>query len=203
MKIIKILLSIIIICVILLGCKILFKGSTHSQYDRTTIINLLAKITECNNYYCEYEYDERNKVTYKFKNNIVVSEFYGICAYIDYNTNENFLLNKNEKRAIVSNVESNYNTYAPSIFQTINDFSYQYTYFKKENYNNHNCIVFQLDKNDDYLKVWIDIDSGFVLKSEEKEDDSIETTEYNINIGSVTDEDIKKPDLTEYEVKEK
>lgn len=203
MKIIKILLSIIIICVILLGCKILFKSSTQSQYDRTDIINLLDKIKECNNYSFEYKDKEQNKITYKFKNNVVISEFYGVCAYINYNTNENLLLNKSGKKAIVSTVESTYNTYASSVLETINDFTYQYTYLKEENYNNHNCIVFQLDKDNNFLKIWIDSDSGFVLKSEEKDGASTETIEYDISFDSVTDEDIKKPDLTEYEIKEK
>lgn len=203
MKIIKILLSIIIICVIVLGCKILFKSSTRSQYDRTDIINLLDKIKECTNYSFEYKDEEQNKITYKFKDNVVISEFYGICAYINYNTNENLLLNKSGKKALVSTVESTYNTYASSVLETINDFTYQYTYLKEENYNNHNCIVFQLDKDNNFLKIWIDSDSGFVLKTEEKGDTSTETIEYYINFNSVTDEDIKKPDLTEYEIKEK
>lgn len=203
MKIIKILLVIIIVCGILLSFKILFKTSTHSQYTRNDIINLLYKIKECTNYSFEYKDKEQNKITYKFKNNVVISEFYGLCAYSDYNTNETFLLNKNEKRAIVSNMDSEYNTYVSPIFETINDFTYQYTYLKEENYNNHNCIVFQLDKDNNYLKIWIDSDSGFVLKTEEKGDTSTETIEYYINFNSVTDDDIKKLDLTEYEIKEK
>ncbi len=203
MKIIKILLVIIIVCGILLSFKILFKTSTHSQYTRNDIINLLYKIKECTNYSFEYKDKEQNKITYKFKNNVVISEFYGICAYINYNTNENILLNKIVKKAIISTVESTYNTYASSVLETINDFTYQYTYLKEENYNNHNCIVFQLDKNNNYLKIWIDSDSGFVLKTEEKDGTSTEIIEYYINFNSVTDDDIKKPDLTEYEIKEK
>lgn len=85
----------------------------------------------------------------------------------------------------------------------INNSDIDYKYLKKETYNNQKCIVIELTNIESYpitdIKIWIDLESGFVLKEEyycEKELGRV--IKYTTNINCVTDNEIKLPDLTEY-----
>ncbi len=85
----------------------------------------------------------------------------------------------------------------------INNSDIDYKYLKKETYNNQKCIVIELTNIESYpitdIKIWIDLESGFVLKEEyycEKELERV--IKYTTNINCVTDNEIKLPDLTEY-----
>lgn len=85
----------------------------------------------------------------------------------------------------------------------INNSDIDYKYLKKEIYNNQKCIVIELTNIESYpttdIKIWIDLESGFVLKEEyycEKELERV--IKYTTNINCVTDNEIKLPDLTEY-----
>ena len=85
----------------------------------------------------------------------------------------------------------------------INNSDIDYKYLKQETYNNQKCIVIELTDAESYpitdIKIWIDLENGFVLKEEyycEKELERV--IKYTTNINCVTDNEIKLPDLTEY-----
>ena len=89
--------------------------------------------------------------------------------------------------------------------------SYTYDYMedkqkveKKEKVNNKKCYKIRIDKN---LIVYIEKDTGLVLKKKEgyitKEDKVKDKNiiEYLYEFNNVTEEDMKEPNLEEYEIK--
>ena len=88
---------------------------------------------------------------------------------------------------------------------------------KKENYKGKDCIVVSCEANIDLktytvvtdntkansaeLKFWIEEATGLVIKQEWKNANAIKnTTEYDIEINTVKDSEVAKPDLTGFDV---
>lgn len=119
---------------------------------------------------------------------------------------------ENQITDINGNITHSYSTTDDKINKLIYEFSslvyinnsdIDYKYLKKETYNNQKCIVIELTNIESYsitdIKIWIDLESGFVLKEEyycEKELERL--IRYTTNINCITDNEIKLPDLTEY-----
>lgn len=204
MREIKTLIIIIIILAIILGCRIFFSAPQDTgKYTREDILQLVSKTTQCNNYSCEYISDG-SKVIYKFKDNVLISNILFTTMYIDYNSGERIILNTETRKAIINNSTSSPSplVYASSIYDLISNQDCKYKYLEEENYNGYDCIVVQLNGDTAKYKIWIDSESGFVLKSFEDKGFITNTTEYNIEFNSVTDYEMKKPDLTIYTIKE-
>ena len=86
---------------------------------------------------------------------------------------------------------------------------YIFKYLNEEKYNNKNSIVFELnwcnEEDEPYfnkIKMWVDKDVGEILKIELYEENKSPAyiVEYELQTDIVTDEDIKMPDTSNYEV---
>lgn len=75
--------------------------------------------------------------------------------------------------------------------------SQNYKYLKKEKYNDTKCIVVYIE---DYkAKVWINLETGFILKEELYLNGTLESiTTYKVETNIVTDKEIDVPNLKEY-----
>lgn len=75
--------------------------------------------------------------------------------------------------------------------------SQNYKYLKKEKYNDTECIV--VDIEDYQAKVWINLETGFILKEELYLNGTLESiTTYKVETNIVTDKEIDLPNLEEY-----
>ena len=96
-----------------------------------------------------------------------------------------------------------------SQYESYNDIisSYRdYKYLGKEKIDNTNCVVVQctMDNKVDYIKVWISLDSGFVIKEENYKDNILESiVTYKTEVNTVTSDIVGIPNLDEYTYIEK
>ena len=75
----------------------------------------------------------------------------------------------------------------------LNRYGNNLVYLSDETYNGRNCLRIRAGEDEQYL---IDEETGFVLEYETAYG-TLE--EFNIEINNVTEEDVKIPDLSEYE----
>ena len=204
MREIKILIIIILIFAAILGFKILSPSTKQiAKYSKADIIELVDKTASSNNYMCEFTSDGY-PASYKFKDNVLISDYLYTSMYIDYNTGEKIMLNKETKRAIVK-IDKTAPTpllYASSIYDLLKDKDSYFKYLREEAYNSHPCIVVELRSSTAKYEVWIDSESGFVLKLVENKGFISDTTEYNLTFNALTEDVMTKPDLSKYTMKE-
>lgn len=79
------------------------------------------------------------------------------------------------------------------------DLNYNYNFIGYENYENTKCIVAEFTyENISKEKIWVDANTGIILKRERKIND-YKYTEYNkVSFDIIKDEDVIKPDLSEF-----
>lgn len=135
-------------------------------------------------YYNNFEINKDRK-TYKKLESIQV----------DKNGNEENRVEISTKEIISSHpLKNEFNSY---IFL---DSSSEYKYLKKEIYKGEECIVVKFIINkEDSIKVWIDLEIGFILKEENYSTGVLESiVTYNIEKDVETDNILDIPNLNEY-----
>ena len=221
MKQIRVLVIIILILVVILGIKIsgikIFEKKGELTLEQ--VKEIVAKSENITNYYCEKEGEENGFFkSIKRKDNIKVEEpeetrsNYIIYRWINDEKNKVVCVSNsyhkdypNKKVAVVQYTDlykGNY--YQQSLFDSILNQMEEYEYKGEEIYNKYDCIVVNFKMNDkSNVELWIDKESGFIMK-EIIEEDGKTTYEVKLNykFNCVTDDDVKEPDLSNYEVEE-
>lgn len=201
-------LVLIMILAIILGFKIMNNGENSNQYSRADVIALIKKGEDYDNYYCEYTKLGENTIR-KIKGNKMVVASDDMTIYIDYDSNKQTVLRNTGNIALVSSLDSSKlskmnKIYFQECIDVLNDFeNYEYKFIKKEKINEFECIKIALTSESISYEIWIDISSGLVTKMScnNKENSNI-TLEYNLKLNSITDEEVKTPDLSKYNVTE-
>lgn len=100
----------------------------------------------------------------------------------------------------MSTVTDKSNKYTGIFCVDIDNMNQDYKYCGTENINNKECYkIFVSNKFQvDEATLWIEKETGFVLKLKEFFDGETITYENTYEIGTVTDDDIKKPDIQAY-----
>ncbi len=81
-----------------------------------------------------------------------------------------------------------------------------YKYLGKEKIDSISCIIVKctMDNKVDYIKVWINLDNGFVIKEESYKDNILESiVTYKTEVNTVTSDIVEIPNLDEYTYIEK
>ena len=228
MKEISVLLIIVVILAAILGIKIYTSNDNqisigenktsveisednNKEYSREEIIKLMESGENCNNYYCSYN-DGSYDIIRKYKDNKLIVEYTengnDNIAYHNYSKNEKIIINKNQKIALISTLDSSTTVPMEIIYYNLEldmlkDNTYMYKFLGKENYNNLDCITVNLDgnKNGNKLsyKIWIHEKTGLVAGySATSSNGDKEDRNYNLKIDYVTEKDVQKPDLSGY-----
>lgn len=223
----KILLGALII-IIILALIIIIRETTicsDGNLDKTNImkredvIQLLNKGSTYKNYYFNPEQnpstkDEELKTEYYIKDNILVTYLNSkLISWTDYNTGESISIiqsKSNNIAGISHNAQLIPNTQYGVDYSEIADtsrFNYEYTYLGEKEYNGRTAILVQLKNNNYYKKYLIDKDTGLILECIDITKKmgittSKITSKQNIKLNVVTNEDIKKPDLSNYTIRE-
>ncbi len=198
----------------------------NNQYSRRKVYEILEKNINLLNYSIEIEdisvKEENNSTTKIIQKGDARKEENITDNSVKWYSN-NFVIVKriNEKSYykepisitdINGNVIHSYSTTEDKIYPLtsefkslnyINNSNIDYKYLKKETYNNQKCIVIKLTDREtnpiNDIKVWINLENGFVLKEEYYCGAELEkVVTYTTRINCVTDNEIEIPDLTEY-----
>ena len=196
-KYITIMIIIIIILSIILGIKIMNKGTklTNSILTAEQIRNKILEGLENTNYiYTCIEGDE--KKIKKIKDNIMVTEGDNIKVWIDIETRNMIIIREIDKEAIVTTVKED-STYLNKDFidmkTLLNIYNDNLYYITEEKYDGRKCIIVAAGKE----KYWIDNETGIVLKYQQNNGES---TNFKLKLNKVTDKDVQKPSLEGYNV---
>jgi len=150
----------------------------------------------------------------------------GIIEYTNYNDNTLYIIGKEEKVVIKRNTLTEENNKLKNeniqILNLLNSVKpEEFSYLGEEKYNNNSCEVVEINKiyDESYggwlfsqygvldqdneiieikYKLWIDKESGAIIKRETAYKDTTDVVEYNYEFNCVTDEDVKLPDFTGY-----
>lgn len=219
-KILIIIAILLIIFIIIVSRKVLILNSLNdkiSKYENSTnayskvTINLEdSRITQIETYLK----DDVIKTIARFKNadnldsTVIQFEYPDVMkTYIEDGDKKTFSSYKNEviERNIIINYAS-YNNIFELIYNSIVSRIYTYTLDEKE------CYVIESTANSNFLydedvinvKVYIEKDTGLCLKMVEEYDKNNEIKEYETlreyKFDSITDEDMKEPDISEYTI---
>lgn len=223
MKEIKILLLIIVILVGVLAIKIYTPERSKSlAMSKEEIMQLLQKGNTYDSYVLKYR-NISDDVTKVVKGNIVITGSDLIRTWHNLETKEQITVNDNAKTANIFKNDSLNQTLSElpaqvgimKIMNSITDSNI--TSVKTENYKGKDCIVVQCEANIDLenyevvadkekataveLKFWIESATGLVIKQEGKNANRIKnSTEFNIELNTVKDTEIEKPNLDGYQV---
>lgn len=199
------LIIIIIILLVLIGIS---RTGNRTTYLREDVISLMKNGEEYDNYCCEY-IKLGEKTIRKIKGNKMVVATDDMTVYIDYDINKQTVLKNTENIAIVSSLSSSKlikmnKIYYQECIDILNDFeNYEYKFITTEKINEFKCIKIALSNESINYEIWVDISSGLVTKiSCSNKENSNVTIEYNLKLNSITDEDVKMPDLSKYKVTE-
>ena len=192
------------------------KIDKSNPMTREEIIALLDKGATYNNYYyCPSNEGDTYKTEYYIKDNIQVtynnSKLY---EWVDYNNSEQILLWGPEGTATIGNTtkrEDNQNGYDYSTMAKPELYNNEYQYIGEKEENGRTIIIVKLTTKNGLStgidKYYIDKETGLILGRFNSNRFLFITTfhaggsnDRNVKIDIVTDEDIKKPDLTGYEI---
>ena len=221
----QLIINIITITNVVIIAIFIYQMVTNSIYSRKFAKELIEKNGNTSNYILLKEkyqiekdtkdiekvvqMEDARKIIYEDTDNIVL--YYNNCEinekvkrYSTTKTNDNV---KGEipittKDIISMNpLKSQYESYN-DIISSYRD----YKYLGKEKIDNTNCVVVQctMDNKVDYIKVWISLDSGFVIKEENYKDNILESiVTYKTEVNTVTSDIVGIPNLDEYTYIEK
>ena len=197
MKRYQILLIIILVLLIILGIKI-YNSNKQPEYTSEEIRSILEKSAEIDNYQVTV-----NGYTYKRKGKLVLEARSNTDTILirDYENQKKIDYSKEKKICITMQLNSNevYNSNQFLALQTNDFIASNSTYIKTININDLKCIKLKcnwITDNNAYL--YVDVATGLIIKIES--DSSIEQMEINYSFNTVTDEDFKLPDLSDYKV---
>ena len=189
------LIAVILILALILGIKII----TNMEKTSYTTAQIKNKILSAYNYK-NYTYKcikDGVITTKKVMGNVIVTEDADSYLWIDGASMYIFSIDKKNNTYKVKDLNSTtkdllYKKDFLDMKSLVNSYKDDLVYLRNENYNGRNCLRIRAGENDQYL---IDEETGFVLKYE-PEKGSIE--EFSIEIDNVTEDDVKLPDLSQY-----
>jgi len=210
MKKIIILVFIIIILASVLGLKIFLSNTENESYEysKEDILRLINNQSTKYSYTCKcYEFGA--SIVSKYKDDIFIShKTYDDgtfeITYNNYNIFEDIIISSKSNNAIIhdSQVPSEPLLYASYIYSILIDDDTTYKYLRNDTYNGHDCIVTSWNSYNRNYELWFDQITGFLVKQIKTDDSETKIVEYLITTNDVTDEEVKRPDLTGYTIRD-
>lgn len=227
-KIILILFFIIIILGCIFMFKIL-KGDNNEKdvaYSKSEVLDLIKSEDNKTNY--EVEYTVGNiKYNKKYLNKKMKKEALmdgdDIISYFDFEKNTNTIIDEKQKIAIIQKINLEEENYMPKdILNIIEDPNCIIK--KEEKISNRNAVVLsyngkreipnqfyftsdksghsndKIDEMDYNVKIWIDTETGLLLKTVITANNNEIETKYNLKSGSVTESEVTISNLSQYKV---
>ena len=197
------------------------------NYSKNEIIDLIKSESNKSNYEVEYTLND-NKYKRKYFNKKMKLEASdkekNVLSYLDFEKNTTTIIKEQEKIAVIQKISFENENYMPEdILKTIENPNCVIE--KEEKISNREAVVlsyngtenignqflFSADNsttNNDSkadeikyeMKIWIDIETGFLLQTITKAYNNELKTVYDLKLNTVTIEDVTVPDLSQYKV---
>lgn len=197
-----------------------------SNYSKSEIIDLIKSEKNKSNYEVEYTLNDtkykRKYLNKKMKWEASTSEK-NTLSYLDFEKNTNTIINEENKLAIIQEISFVNENYMPDDILKIIENS-NCIIEREEKISNRNAIVLNYDgtekignqflftadnssntdsKVDEInynVKIWIDLETGFLLQTIAKANNNDQKTIYDLKLNSVTESDVIVPNLSQYKV---
>ena len=203
--------TIVIIIVVILGVSIIFYNRNFKKMNKADAFALAEKAAIINNASCEILTETQygtTRVDYKVKDNIVLSNTAGNGGeYTIYDDGNNKLQIdvENKEVYVYHDYQMEKDIFMQEICQVaklLESEDYQYTFVEYTKMNGIKVAHFKLEDKNGTYDIWIDRTSGMVQEvdyvSKQFEDEWVKK-HYRCSLDTVTDDDIKKPDIDGYE----
>lgn len=204
--------TVIIIIIFIIALAYLIYSKNFKPLSKEKAIELAEMAVTIDNFSCQLviEQDGEEFVTdYKRKDNIVYMKEVDYEEYLNIDTSECVYIDRENKEAYTYTSDSvleSYNTRLYAGIQSLENGDYSYTFNEYEKVNGIKCASITLSNDSENIDMWIDTKAGmitkYVITNKSEEDGNSATYIYRYQIGNVTDEDVKVPDLSEYTVLE-
>ena len=184
---------IIIILMVILGINIFgFPG----KYSRKDLVQLIDNADYSNVHYTIFDNGEKT-LTVSIKGDTLIIETDKTLFWDSKDIGESVGLDKENKIAKKGTYKDMYPFYMEFVEHSLRWKTEKYKYVKEEIYNGKECIVFILGEGGrDERTMWIEKSTALILKI--VADDEIREIDAILNY--LTDDDVKRPDLTGYEI---
>lgn len=203
----KIIMALLLMAIILGGVFFIHKSKSMSQ---TQIQELMKKANDYKNYSMTIVKTEKDIVTQKeikTRGNIVVEKKEDARIWTNYETGEQITISYQDKTATIEMIQTKeYHFFNPSKYTT---YQYKYLYEKEQDTKRYAYIAYKSEQY--YVEAVLDQELGIDIKEEIYELDgkmrkgtlSVIYEIKDFKLDNITEQEIEKPDLTDYKIIDK
>ena len=207
--------TVIIIIIAIVGISLIFYNRNFKKMNRDDVKTLAQKVATIDNISCEIaiESSEENVESsisdYKLKDGKLISKIDNFEIYDNKEEQSLIQIDRDSKEAYVySEYDSQIDDFEAMLCtaeKLLESNDYEYIFKDYETVNGVKCVAFSLSNTNTTFDIWLDKSNGMIVKmvcnySAEGEKTISTTMLYRYKIGSVTDEEVQKPNLEEYTI---
>lgn len=207
--------TVIIIIIAIVGISLIFYNRNFKKMNRDDVKVLAQKVATIDNISCEIaiESSEENVESsisdYKLKDGKLISKIDTFEIYDNKNEQSLIQIDRDSKEAYVySEYDSQIDDFEAMLCtaeKLLESNDYEYIFKDYETVNGVKCVAFSLSNTNTTFDIWLDKSNGMIVKmvcnySAEGEKTISTTMLYRYKIGSVTDEEVQKPNLEGYTI---
>lgn len=207
--------TVIIIIIAIVGISLIFYNRNFKKMNRDDVKALAQKVATIDNISCEIaiESSEENVESsisdYKLKSGKLISKIDTFEIYDNKDEQSLIQIDRDSKEAYVySEYNSQIDDFEAMLCtaeKLLESNDYEYIFKDYETVNGVKCVAFSLSNTNTTFDIWLDKSNGMIVKmvcnySAEGEKTISTTMLYRYKIGSVTDEEVQKPNLEGYTI---
>lgn len=207
--------TVIIIIIAIVGISLIFYNRNFKKMNRDDVKALAQKVATIDNISCEIaiESSEENVESsisdYKLKDGKLISKIDTFEIYDNKDEQSLIQIDRDSKEAyIYSEYNSQIDDFEAMLCtaeKLLESNDYEYIFKDYETVNGVKCVAFSLSNTNTTFDIWLDKSNGMIVKmvcnySAEGEKTISTTMLYRYKIGSVTDEEVQKPNLEGYTI---
>lgn len=207
--------TVIIIIIAIVGISLIFYNRNFKKMNRDDVKTLAQKVATIDNISCEIaiESSEGNVGSsisdYKLKDGKLISKIDTFEIYDNKDEQSLIQIDRDSKEAYVySEYDSQIDDFEAMLCtaeKLLESNDYEYIFKDYETVNGVKCVAFSLSNTNTTFDIWLDKSNGMIVKmvcnySAEGEKTISTTMLYRYKIGSVTDEEVQKPNLEGYTI---
>lgn len=207
--------TVIIIIIAIVGISLIFYNRNFKKMNRDDVKTLAQKVATIDNISCEIaiESSEENVKSsisdYKLKDGKLISKIDTFEIYDNKDEQSLIQIDRDSKEAYVySEYDSQIDDFEAMLCtaeKLLESNDYEYIFKDYETVNGVKCVAFSLSNTNTTFDIWLDKSNGMIVKmvcnySAEGEKTISTTMLYRYKIGSVTDEEVQKPNLEGYTI---
>jgi len=195
----NVIIGIIIVAIIVIAIVAVKSNKNNIDMSREEVLALVRIVNSKENIYFEYT-TNGNKTTKKVKGDIEVIESNGTITWTDYKNKEKYIINTTLKTVqklddMMASLSTMIRDNSFGVMNYLRNLSMEYKCIGEEKIKKSKAIHIELKDSEDTINIWIEKETGAILKITKGENIQEFSTQFNV----VKAEEVKLPDLSEYE----